>query len=180
MSLKRIITTIVCALCVNVAAYCQYGVLGLRFGSTKEEAMEYFRSRFGYGVAVEDGYKISMNDIRYAGIEFRFLEFRFIWVNNKTYFNSASFGNPIELCDVEAAKTAREIIIEELKKKYTYIEEYVNSDGFKCYKFGENPNNPNNVTGSLVIFKGKGKEGKDRLYLNVNYFPFIEESTNDL
>ena len=172
---------VVIAIFFHYVAFCQDGVFGIKFGSSKESVKQALENRFGEYHVYENNGNLRVYNGVFAGIEFDFLEFKFVWEKGNPYFNSATFQSYFQSNDVENAKECRDIIFEKIKKKYDYYEEDINSDGFKTYKFGLNPNNSKYVTGIIDLQRAKGNDGIERLYLNVIYFPYFPDADiNDL
>lgn len=170
--MKKLIMVIIAISFFDVA-FSQDGVLGIKFGSSKECVKQALENRFGeYNVHDKSG-NLSVYNGVFAGIEFNCLDFEFAWRNGTPYFNSATLQTWFQPNDIENAKKCRDIIFEKIKMKYDYYEEDNNSDGFKTYKFGLNPNDSTKATGMISIERSEGKDGKERLYLLVYYFPYF-------
>lgn len=169
------------AILSQFTAIAQDSVLGIKFGTDKNEVKNTLENRFGeYSVHELNG-NLTVYNCMFAGIEFKSMDFEFAWNNGISYFNSALFQTWFSPSDVETAKKCRDIIFEKIKLKYNYYEEDANANGFKNYKFGLNPNDSTKVTGMIDLTRDKGKDGVERLYLIVNYFPYFPNSDlNDL
>lgn len=77
-------------------------------------------------------------------------------------------------------KSNRDYLYSIIKNKYTYLEEYVNDQGFKCYKFGINPLDDSRVLGLITLERAESKGGDIRLYLTLHYLPiyYIDKSSD--
>jgi hypothetical protein len=181
--MKKKFVLLFVAILSQFTVFAQDSVLGIKFGTHKNDVKSMLENRFGeYSVHDLNG-ELTVYNCTFAGIEFNFVDFEFAWNNNNgiSYFNSARFQKWFSPSDTEYAKKCRDIIFEKIKLKYSYYEEDKNHNGFKYYKFGLNPNDPTKVTGMIDLTRDKGKDGVERLYLIVTYFPYLPNSDlNDL
>lgn len=155
-------------------------VLGIPFGSSYDGVKHMLEERIGEYKVIEDGGSLKVYGISIGGFEFKFGEFNFQYAGNLSYFNAASFQTYYSRNNVDVAKRDRDYLFSLLKNKYKdeYLEEYINEQGFKCYRFGTNPKDEYSSLGAIVLQRGKGNDGISRLYLHLVYFPihYIDES----
>ena len=181
MKTSRIIALLCLVLCGFLPMLAQ-SVLGIKFGSSYDDVKEMLERRFGlYSVREKNG-NLSMYDCQIGDVKFQFAEFYFQYAGNRSYFNSASFSIPFELSMSKKAQSHRDYLYSFLKSKYENdnLEEYVNEDGYKCYKFGINPIDSSKVLGLITLMKGESKDGKMRLFLDLDYLPiyFVDKAAD--
>lgn len=156
-----------------MSAYGQ-SVLGIPFGTSYEDTLGALQQRFGRFSLREDQGNLKIdNDFQIGGFWFNFGELMFQYNGSKSYLSSACFQLYFDLKDVDMAKKQRDYLYSLLSPKYKdmYLAEFISDEGFKCYKFGINPKDPNKVLGCISLQKLKGKDGIKRLYLMLEYFP---------
>lgn len=159
---------------INIAmAVNAQSVLGIPFGSDYTTTKELLAQRFGKYSVHEDNGTLMLYDFRMGDFSFSIGRFIFQYNGSKSYLNSAEFQTHYDASSTSAAKQSRDYLFSLIKPKYEddYIEEYINDDGFKCYRFGINPMDDNRALGVVALERGKGRDGKERLYLHLIYFP---------
>lgn len=149
-------------------------VCGIKMGTDKDEAKSILTKRFGYLAVSENEGDLQVYEGSVGGISHTFMTFYFAWVNGKSKFNGAYFSTPYELSRQKDAIDHRELIKSVYEQKYE-IFEGKNDDGFKYYLFGKGAD----LYGKISVHKGKGKDGKTRLYCDIDYYgPY--SSTDDI
>ena len=148
-------------------------VLGIPFGSKYSVVKKNLEERFGSYHLYEDEGKLIVLPISVGGFDFNGGEFYFQRANGTSYFNSARFDKFFDGNDVKLAERSRDYLYSLLKDKYSndYLEEYENDDGFKCYKFGTNPKNTDNVLGFIRLLRYQKDNGKTGFCLTLEYGP---------
>ena len=146
-------------------------VLGIPFGYSREFVKEKLEARYGKYNVYDNSEGLKVYDISIGNFTFNVGVFEFQYWNGRTYFNYASFEQYYS--NVASAKNMRDYLYSVIKDKYSsdYIDEYVNKQGFKCYKFGTDPRDATKILGSISIERGYGKDGIERIYLNLIYGP---------
>lgn len=77
------------AILSQFTAIAQDSVLGIKFGTDKNEVKNTLENRFGeYSVHELNG-NLTVYNCMFAGIEFKSMDFEFAWNNGISYFNSA-------------------------------------------------------------------------------------------
>lgn len=177
---KKILLNLLFAI-IPLFSYGQ-SVMGIPFGSSYEETRATLEKRFGKYSVHEDNGDLRIIDFSMGDFKFNFGTFMFQFAGDKTYLNAASFSTLYDKSSADIAKNNRDYLYSLLKDKYAdeYLEEFTNEQGFKCYKFGLNPKDPDKVLGLITLERGKGKEGKERLYLNLDYLPihYLDKSSD--
>lgn len=162
------VTFIFMTLFLSLSAHAQImngSVCGIKFGTSREQARAILEERFGkYKVRDFEG-DLMVIDGRVGGITYEFLEFYFAWVDGVPAFNGARFSTPFELNKQKDALEFREYIKGIYSAKYD-IRNLATDTGFKSYVFLAN----NTVCGSIEAYKDTSKDGKRRIYVEVNYF----------
>lgn len=169
--MKKLLLTLALALCFIMGQ--AQSVLGIKFGSSYDEVKEQLENRFGYYSTHPSGGNIVMSNISMGGVEFNLAEFGFQYKGNYSWFNSATFQKYFAVSETKDAKEVRDYLYSLIREKYEdeYLETFTNEEGFKCYKFGLNPYDDSKVLGIISLTKSKGKDGKQRLYLLLEYLP---------
>lgn len=158
----------------GLAQSTEMSVCGIKMGTGKEEAKAILRERFGYSAVSEKEGNLEVTEGSAGGISHKFMTFIFAWIDGKSKFNGASFSTPYELSDQKDAIARMELIKSVYEKKYDIIQNK-NDDGFNEYIFLKNPD----CFGVIHVIKSRGKDGKTRLYCDVNYFgPY--KTTDDI
>lgn len=155
-------------------------VMGIKFGSSIETVKQQLEQRLGkYSVSKNNG-TLSINDFTMGDFHFDFGDFYFQYYGDNSYFNEVFFQCYSNKNDVEKMKSNRDYLYSIIKNKYTYLEEYVNDQGFKCYKFGINPLDESRVLGLITLERAESKGGDIRLYLTLHYLPiyYIDKSSD--
>lgn len=162
------LTFLFAILFLSLSAYAQImngSVCGIKFGTSREQAKAILEERFGkYEVNDYEG-DLMIVDGRVGGINYKFLEFYFAWVDGVPLFNGARFSKPFELNKQKDALEFREYVKEVYDEKY-FISEFTTEEGFKSYEFGT----PDTLCGNIKVFKGTSKDGKRRIFVDVNYW----------
>lgn len=169
--LKRLI--LICfAITVLTSAFGQ-SVLGIPFGASYKDTLDALRQRFEWFSVREDQGNLKIYDFKMGGFEFKVGELGFQYNGSKSYLNSAHFETWFDSNETARAKNNRDYLYLLISQKYEdeYLEELINDNGFKCYKFGINPKDSNKVLGGIYLDRGEGKDGIKRLYLKLEYFP---------
>lgn len=151
------------SLTINAQTYCP-SICGIKTGTEKNTAKKILIERFGISSVHEDGGNLELRRCSVGGLEYEFLIFYFAWVNGKFLFNDATFYTPFELSEQKEAIKFRELIMSAYSEKYKIFESK-NENGFKEYLFG----NGNDFYGVISLRRGKGRDGKTRLYVEVSY-----------
>ena len=139
----------------------------------RDSVKESLERRYGKYSVFDDNGNLKIYDCTIGDYYFKYADFGFQYGYNGAKFNSARFSHPFDVGQAKIAKTVRDNLFKTLRAKYEkeYIEEFVNEDGFKCYKFGLNPVEPDLVLGIISLYKGESKGGKVYLYLDLEYLP---------
>lgn len=169
--IKRLI--LICfAITALMPAFGQ-SVLGIPFGTSYDETRDALRQRFGRFSVDENQGNLEISDVQIGGFRFKFGELMFQYSGSRSYLSSATFQTHFGLQETELAKRERDYLYSLVSPKYesNHLEEFISDEGFKCYKFGINPKDPNKVLGCISLQKLKGKDGIKRLYLILEYFP---------
>ena len=168
----KILVTLITILLSSNCVMAQ-SVLGIKFGSSYDDVLGYLSQRFGKYNVHKNETGLTVYNCKLGDVSFHLGEFGFQYDNNNSYFNSATFQIHYELSESNAAKDTRDYIFSLLKEKYEdeYIEEYTNDEGYKCYKFGVNPFDEDMALGLITLERAKGKDGKSRLYVLLEYLP---------
>lgn len=145
-------------------------ILGIPFGSSYSTVKDGLKERFGEINVIEDGGQLTIIKPVIGGHEFSGAELFFQRRGQSSWLNRVFIQKIYPLSDVKYAKQFRDLLAEELKGKY-YVEDFIDNDGFKCYGFGTNPKNDDEYLGVLSVGKNKGKDGKTRIYLILDYGP---------
>lgn len=157
-------------------------VLGIPFGSSYDETKSALQNRFGKYAVHEEGGLLKLMDFEMGGFLFNFGDFEFQYGNNKTYLNAADFQRYYPVSEKDQAIKERDYLYSLLMEKYEdeYLEEFKNEQGFKCYKFGLNPFDSTKVLGVITLERGLSREGKEKLYLHLTYFPiyYLDKSSD--
>ncbi len=165
----------------SVHSYSQ-SVLGIGFGSDYKTVKSMLESRYGKYEVHEDEGCLKLYNFTMGDFFFKFGTFYFQWNGDNTYFNAAEFSLPSDDNNVETMKSSRDYLYSLLKEKYEneYLEQFINDEGFKCYKFGINPIDSTQVLGNIILHRSKSNDGKTRLYLDLNYLPihYVSKSSD--
>lgn len=164
-------------LCANAQS-----VLGIRFGLSYSVVKRSLEDRFGEFSVHENKGVLKIYDVEVGGFHFKYAEFDFQRNSGLSYFNYASFQTFYSATDIQTARDERDYLYSLLKDKYKndYVEEYINKQGYKCYRFGTDPVDKNKALGRITLEKSKGKDGKTRLYLLLTYGPiyYLDKSSD--
>ena len=148
-------------------------VLGIRFGSSFSTVKSALQSRFGYSSVTEKSGILEVDNPRLGNSMFSLGTFDFQRSGNESYLNFADFQQYYSLKNESSAISDRDFLFSLIKEKYPFTEQYVNKDGYKCYRFGINPKDINCSLGVIYLVKGLGKDGVKRLYLHLQYGPIF-------
>lgn len=177
--MKKVIILFV--MLVNCAISFAQSVLGIPFGSTYNNVKTKLQERVGaYSVYEENG-SLSTGEINVGDFPFDYSEYKFQYDGKISYFSYAYFEKHYKVTDVTMAKDDRDFLLIFLKKKYKDdIVDFINDQGFKCYRFGSSTVEPDRWLGTLILKKGTGKDGKMRLYIELYYGPlhYIDSSSD--
>lgn len=184
--MKRIaLITLFSTLAIIVSAQYNRSVCGIPYGTSRDVAKKMLEKRFGYAAVTEENGDLSVFEGSAGGINYKFMDFFFTWENGVSKLDGAYFSRPYELSEQQKAIEMRDFIRNVYSGKY-YIDDYKNDDGFRCYTFWENKDDfdtANDIAagcidgaiGSIGVHKGKGKDGKQRLYLYVRYYSVYDD-----
>ena len=162
----------------TIACFSQT-ILGIKIGESYTNAKKVLEERYSYKLN-EDGGNLVLRDFDMGTFNFKYGTLLFQWSNSESKFYAAVFQYWDSVRDVESMKSLREILRSKIESKYD-IYEYKNKQGFICYDFlGETINNVT-IRGSIDLNRDKGKDGVERLYLVLSYYPiadFIKEDSD--
>lgn len=157
-------------------------VMGIKFGSSYEEVKQQLEQRLGKYSVVEKQGMLHIWDFNMGSFHFDFGDFYFQYNGDNSYFNEAVFQCYSNGNDVDAMKARRDYLYSFIKEKYRYerLGEYINEQGFKCYKFGINPFDETKARGLITLERAKSNSGEDNLYLMLYYLPiyYIDKSSD--
>ena len=157
-------------------------VMGIKFGSSIETVKQQLEQRLGKYSVYEDNGTLRISDFTMGDFYFHFGIFRFQYDGNKSFMSEADFAIFSEINDIENMESKRDYLYSLLKNKYEdeYLEEFINEQGFKCYKFGVNPLDDSRVLGKISLFQAESRKGKEQLYLRLHYGPiyYIDKSSD--
>lgn len=149
-------------------------VLGIKFGSSYQEVYDALKERVkSYEISETDG-NIELHSIEMGEVKFNYARFSFQRSGKSSFFNAAHFEKHYPLDDVEDAKFERDHLWSLIKEKYAddwADDNLINRQGFRFYAFGRNPQDKNEILGFIFLIRSKGKDGKERLYLSLDYGP---------
>lgn len=167
---------------INSYEYEVPKVCGIEFGSSYDHVKKKLEDRYGLYNVIENKGNLSIIDANVGEFKFNFLNFEFQREGNRSYFYYSCFSKYFQIKDFATAITIRDLLWNDIKRKYEdiYIEEYENSNGYRCYKFGINPLDSNRVLGLVTLEKAFGNDGEERIYLNLTYGPiyYIDQSSD--
>lgn len=157
-------------------------VLGIALGSSYETVKTALEERYGkFNVKEVDG-QLKIYGLTMGEFHFDFGTFSFQRKGSQTYFSDAEFQKYYSPTDESIVKGDRDYLYSIIKDKYAdeYLEEYVNEQGFKCYKFGLNPRDEDKVLGLIQVFRATSKGGEKHLYLRLEYGPiyYIDKASD--
>lgn len=172
---------LVLAIMVPCLSFAQ-SVMGIELGSSYETTKSLLERRFGKSYVFEEQGGLVIYNCKMGDIEFNIGKFFFQYDGDKSYFNEANFTMYSSKDDVQNMKGTRDYLYSLLKDKYKdeYLEEFINDQGFKCYRFGSNPKDKDHVLGGIYLTRDKGEDGIERLYLYLVYLPiyFIDKASD--
>ncbi len=175
--MKYLITIIFLSISFSLSSQ---SVLGIERFALKTDVLNMMKDRYGILKIHDGGDKINIDDPSIGHLFFKFGSLYFSFINGANRFNGASFESYYSLNNVKDAKEFRDALMSTIQSKYgdDGYEEFVNKDGFKCCYFGKDPRT-DLFLGEVSLVKGKGKDGIQRLYVLLDYYPFIDTSLND-
>lgn len=165
---------------LSLQAHSQ-SVMGINFGSSEDEVYQALETRFNsYEIDKSKGKIELLLEFNIGDVNFHYGSFEFQRRGEESYFNYAHFEKHYTVNNVQSAIIEREYIRDVIYSKYKEIRRYKNSQGYYCYLFGTNPKNENRYLGEITLSKLKGKDGKVRLYLFLNYGPiyYIDKNSD--
>ena len=176
--MKRYLVICILSL-LPVISYSQ-SVLGIKFGSSYDVVKAALEERFGRYSVYETNGTLKVYNINVGEFPFDSGTFEFQIDDGRTYFYFAEFDERYPLSNKSVAISNRDYMFSIISDKYDYVESYVNKDGFKCYKFGDNPLDKNKVLGMIILTKGVGNDGISRYYLYLQYGPiyYVDRTTD--
>lgn len=164
--------------CISLPCHAE-SVWGLEKLAPKDEVKKSIVNRFGYNNFKDKGDVITVIDPSIGGVDFNFCDIIFNFIDGELRFNQIRFDRIIVNDNIELAKQTVDYLANNLKKKYgdDNVLAYTNDYGFTAYGFY----GPafNDVIGYLEIVKGFGKDGTERLYMNLVYYPFRKDAVAD-
>lgn len=162
----------------TIACFSQT-ILGIKIGESYTNAKKVLEERYSYKLH-EDGGNLVLRDFDMGTFNFKYGTLLFQWSNNEAKFYAAEFQYWKSVRDVEFMKSSREKLKRVIESKY-YIYEYKNEQGFRCYDFLGETINDVTIRGTIDLHRSKGKDGVERLYLILSYYPiadFIKEDSD--
>lgn len=147
-------------------------ILGIKVGENYTEAKRILRTRF-CGRLSESSGNLVLYDFEMGDFSFKYGTLYFQWESDNGRFYKAIFETWATPSDQDILKSDREILKHKLESKYD-IYEFKNAQGFKCYEFLGSDTDGITMHGSLELERCKGKDGIERLYLCLYYFPIAE------
>lgn len=181
MMRNKIVLCVVLILCSVCAMGQEFKVAGCYKWQTYASCKRILDERFNGGA---DSYQRSANeivyyDVRFGGVDYDVAVFGF----SQGHLETIEFYSNFPPGDVKGAKSYREDVVYKVADAGNYgIGEYINDDGFKCYKFPIKFTNgyqgPYSGTwmereyGASVevrAFRSQNKEGKNRIFVGLFY-----------
>lgn len=159
----------------SFSAWAQNGVLGIEFGTSKEEAKSILQKRFGEYHVRDSGEKLELRNVKFAGITFMYIDLIFDYINGNYAFNSAFLQTPFETTHEDDARASLDMVVTQMKRKYQVTSYGENSSGFCDYMF----NTPQRFAGLINAYKAQGKDGIERIYLTISYTSYIKDAGLD-
>ena len=152
--------------------------LGVEELASKAEAMKILRASYNILQIQESGSDITVADPSFAGFNFSLATFYFTPIRSEPRFNGVTFQRWFQSTQVNDAKEFRDAIMKSLKKKYgeEVFVEFKNDQGFRCVEFGTFKYG---AIGVIELCRSKGKDGRERLYVMLTYYPFDESAVED-
>ena len=147
-------------------------ILGIKVGESYGKALEYLKRRYTIAPPVENGGNILLVELNLGGIYFNLGTLYFQWdTDAEATFSGAQFLKWTSVNDTQSMKRDRDYIKNILSSKYTVLSR-INDQGFKCYIFASDEESGGIVmNGSLDLKRTKGNDGRERLYLSLEYAP---------
>lgn len=179
--MKKFYSLSVCLWICSMMSVAQ-SVLNIPFGMSYDYVKTALGNRFGDFKVSEIGGDLIISDFYMGDVKFDYGRFEFQRNIKVSYFSRAYFEIRFHLNEVQSAKNIRDYLFNYIKEKYAddYVNSYTNEQGFKCYVFGTNPKNEDKILADLSIGKLRGKDGRMRLYLTLDYGPiFYLNNAND-
>ena len=152
--------------------------LGVEEFASKSEAKRILIESYGILNIDEDGSDLTVYEPSFAGFKFSLATLLFNPINGSPQFNGVYLQRWFSVSQVNEAKQFRDNIMNSLKNKYEdeiYVE-FKNDQGFKCCEFGTYKHGS---IGMIELTPQKGKDGKERLYVILTYFPFNRAAIDD-
>lgn len=154
-------------------------ILNIEEGTTKTEAIRKLNKIYGYSNVTDKGSSIEIINPSFSGFSFNLCEMFFDPINDDIRFNGALFQKWFDISDINQAKGMRDKLLTSLKDKYgnQVCVEFKNDQGFTCCEFGNFEESDS--TGVLELQRLKGNDGKERLYIFLNYLSFDRSHLTD-
>ena len=162
----------------TIACFSQT-ILGIKIGESYTNAKNILKERYASKLN-EDGGNLVLYDFDMGEFNFKYGKLCFQWSNSESQFYAAEFQYWESVRDVESMKSLRENLKRVIESKYDSYE-YKNEQGFRCYDFLGKRINDVTIRGSIDLNRDKGKDGVERLYLVLSYYPiadFIKEDSD--
>lgn len=171
-------TILLIFLAISNFVYSQ-SILGVRFGSSYEDAKKTLEDRFGRYIEEDKG-NLTIYDFDMGTFHFNSGTLCFQWKERGSKFFRAEFQKWSGTRNVESMKAEREYLKRLIASKYE-IFEFKNRQGFICYEFLGEESDGITIHGKISLERTRGKDNIERLYLFLIYYPiaeFIEENAD--
>lgn len=171
---------LVCSVCTAMGQG-EFKVAGCYKWQTYASCKSVLDDRFNGGANSyqSNANKICYYDVRFGGVEYDVAEFGF----SQGHLETVEFYSNFPSGDVKGAKSYREYVLYKVADAGGYaIDEYLNDDGFKCYKFPVKFKNgyqgpysgiwverEYGVSIEVRAFRSQNLNGKNRIFVGLFY-----------
>lgn len=170
LNMKKTLFLLIAILAASLPLYAKT-FLGVEEFASKSVAKSNLYDSYGYLSVDEQGSDLVVTEPTFAGFRFSIAILYFSPINGGPRFNGINFQRWYQSTQIKEAKDFRDALMNSLRTKYgdEIYAEFKNEQGFKCCEFGTYNDGS---LGLLEMTREKGKDGKERLYVLLTYYPF--------